>query len=272
MKNFNTLFLICLFTFCSIPLFSNELSVDSTKYNKIEANVSYYNLGSVDELYSYSIYSGSGLAYGLKYMNGNQKKNHQLTLRYAMIDRTPKSLNLDVNLFSDGDPICGKNSLIFEAFDSYRFLLEEASSNVLRLYATGTWLTTINITTNANSLPELIQSGLAAGLYSEANIKNHRFKAELFVPFVSWTVRNSYSLSMTQNYEKMSNFAFIKQNSQIQFPNSLLAVYSTFGYGYAFSKHFSVEGEYNFRYMLNTSPRPLKSVSGIYSFGLIYTF
>jgi hypothetical protein len=271
--NIRIIFLLgCLIGGSSFTLFSNGLAPDSTKYNKISVNAGYYNLGSIDELYSPFLYSGANRAYGLKFMDGNQKKNHQLAFRYATVERTPKNVVLDASLFPVDDFNLLKRSFLFEVFDVYHFLIDKASVGTFRLYATGSWFTTVNVTTNTNSLPELIESGLGAGLYGEKTIGNHKFRAELSVPLITWTVRNNYSLSMTQNYEKLSKLAFIVQNSQLQFPNSLLAVFSTLGYEYALSKKFNIEGEYHFRYMLNTSPRPLRSVAGIYSLGLTYQF
>jgi hypothetical protein len=253
-------------------LFSNDNTPDSTSCKKISINSDYYNLGSIDELYSPFLYSGANIAYGLKFMDGNRKKNHQLAFRYATIERTPKNMFLDASLFPVDDFNLLKRSFLFEAFDAYRFLIEKASAGTFRLYATGSWFTTVNVTTNANSLPELIESGLGAGFYGEKTFDRHKLRAELAIPLITCTVRNNYSLSMTQNYEQLSKLAFIVQNSQLQFPNSLMAVFSIFGYEYALSKHFNIEGEYHFRYMLNTSPRLLRSVAGIYSLGLTYQF
>jgi len=271
--NFKMFFLLgSLMGASSFTLFSNVRTSDSTKYNKISVNAGYYNLGSIDELYSHTLYSGANVAYGLKFIDGNNRKNHQLAFRYATIERTPKNVVLDASLFPVDDFNLLKRSFLFEAFDAYRFIIDKASVGTFRLYATGSWFTTVNINTNAKSLPELIESGLGAGLYGEKNLNKHKLRAEFAVPLITWTVRNNYSLSMTQNYEKQSKLAFIVQNSQLQFPNSLLAIFSTVGYEYALSNHFNIEGEYHFRYMLNTSPRPLRSVAGIYSLGLTYQF
>jgi hypothetical protein len=51
-----------------------------------------------------------------------------------------------------------------------------------------------------------------------------------------------------------------------------MAVNTEIGYDFAISKKLKLGCEYNFRYMYNSSPRKLESVSGIYSFGLTYKF
>lgn len=245
---------------------------ENKKSHKIGLNTGLYNFGSIDELYSFARYSGQGMSYGFKLWDGHSNKNHLLSLRYAMIQRHPNGLQLDTNYFAVTDPNLVKNSFMFEAIDHYRYLIKSVSNQYIKLYGEGVWLTSVNITTNANSLPELIQSGVGAGLYSTANLRKHQFSAEIHVPLVTLTVRNSYSMSLTQNYEKLSKLAFIRQNDQLQFPNSLLALNTTLEYEYAISKQLSVSGEYNLRLMLNTSPRPLRSINSIYSMNLLFKY
>ena len=77
---------------------------------------------------------------------------------------------------------------------------------------------------------------------------------------------------MTQDYEELDNFSFIRQNDQLQFINTLFAVNAEIGYTCSVSKWFDIGCEYSFRYMYNSSPRELKSVTGIYTIGLTYKF
>jgi hypothetical protein len=242
------------------------------KSHKIGLNTGLYNFGSIDELYSFARYSGQGMCYGLKLWDGHTNKNHLLSLRYAMIQRHPNGLHLDPKYFANTDPNLVKNSFMFEAIDHYRYLIKSVSNQYIKLYGEGVWATSVNITTNANSLPELIQSGVGAGLYATAAYKKHLLSGEIHVPLITWTVRNSYSMSMTQNYEKLSKLAFIRQNDQLQFPNSLLALNTSLEYEYAISKLLSISGEYNLRLMLNTSPRTLRSVNSIYSLNLLFKY
>lgn len=245
---------------------------DSLKYFKLGINSGLYNLGSIDELYSPYLYSGKAVSYGLKMMDGNNRKNHQLEFRYAFINRTPKNININPALFPERDFQVMKESFIFEAVDQYRYLITKWSTNKQKIYLTGTWQTMVNINTNANSLPELIQTGLGAGIYTTRQFNKHKVVASFSVPLIALTVRNNYSLSMTQDYEKLSEMAFIKQNAQIQSLHNLWSVDAGINYTYQFSNKFSAEANYLFRYINNSSPRPLRSTSGIYTLGLIYQF
>ena len=255
----------------SWPVLAENVTKGAKSY-KIGLNTGLYNYGSIDELYSFALYSGKGINYGLKFWNGTNKRNHLLALRLTNIDRQPHGLEVDPNYFDATDPILIKNSFLFEAVDHYRYLIKKLNNKHIKLYGQAVWLTSVNITSNAYSLPELIQSGLGTGLYSTAALKKHQFSVEVHVPVITLTVRNNYSMSMTQNFERLSKLTFIKQNIQLQFPNSIMAIYSAFQYEYAISKHFSVEGEYHFRYMLNTSPQPLRAATGIYSINLYFNF
>jgi hypothetical protein len=262
---------IILFITSPGSLFASNPEV--SKYPKeLQLNAGYYNLGSIDEIYSYNLYSGSDFCYGVKYTRGKKPVRQILSMRFSMIDRYPGSLKLSDNIVaSDARERC-LHSFLFEAFDTYQFPVNLKGVDFLRFWVTGTWLTTVNITTNSNGVPELIQSGLAPGAFLETNFSRHNFHCQLSIPIISWTVRNNYSQSMTQNYEKLDKFYFVRMNDQLQFPNSLIAVYSNVGYDFSISKRFKLECGYDFRYMYNSSPRKLELVSGIYTLGLTYKF
>jgi hypothetical protein len=260
----------------SLPkhLLSSDDGLDSEAKipKKIQLNAGYYNMGSVDEIYSYNQYSGSDICYGLKYSHGKKPVRQILSIRFSMIERRPGSLTLTDKIVAIDARERVLNSLLFDVFDSYQFPIKLKGVDFLRFWITGTWMTTVNITSNSYGVPELIQSGLATGAYLETNFLRHNFYFLISVPVISWTVRNNYSQSMTQNYESLSKFAFVMQNSQLQFPNTLLAVFTELGYEFSISKRLNLGCDYNFRYMFNSSPRKLESISGIYSFGLTYKF
>lgn len=246
---------------------------DTSKYPKqLQVNAGYYNLGSIDEIYSYNLYSGSDFCSGLKYTYGKRPVRQIISIRFSTINRRPHSLTLDENLVDSDARERILNSFLAEAFYTCQYPIELKGADYLRFWVTGTWLTTVNITSNSYGTPELVQSGLAPGAFLETNFKRHNFHYQLSIPIVSWTLRNSYSQSMTQNFEKINTFDFIRTNDQLQFPNTLLAVYSNIGYVFTLSNRFNIECEYDFRYTYNSSPRKLESVSGIYSFGLTYKF
>ena len=267
------------FYFATIILFITSAGLlfaskpDVLRYPKeLQLNAGYYNLGSVDEIYSYNLYSGSDICYGITYTHGKKPVRQILTMRFSMIKRHPGSLILSDNIFANDSRERYLNSFLFEVFDTYQFPISLKGADFLRFWVTGTWLTSVNLTTNSNSVPELIQSGLAPGAFLETNFPRHNFHCQLSVPIISWTIRNNYSQSMTQNYEKLDKFYFIKMNDQLQFPNTLLAVYSNIGYDFSISRKFKLGYNYDFRYIYNSSPRKLKSVSGIYTLGLTYKF
>lgn len=246
---------------------------DTSKYPKqLQVNAGYYNLGSIDEIYSYNLYSGSDFCYGLKYTYGKRPVRQIISIHFSTINRRPHSLILAENLVASDARERILNSFVADAFYTCQFPIELKGADYLRFWVTGTWLTTFNITLNSYGTPELVQSGLAPGAFLETNFKRHNFHCQLSVPIISWTLRNSYSQSMTQNFEKINTFNFIRSNDQLQFPNTLLAVYSNIGYVFSLSSRFNIECEYDFRYIYNSSPRKLESVSGIYSFGLTYKF
>jgi hypothetical protein len=239
---------------------------------KIQINVGYYNLGSIDEIYSYNKYSGNNVCYGLKYYSGKEPAREFTSFRFAMVDRKPGSLVIDKNLVGETDRARVLNSFLFEAIYSYQYPINLHLSDNFKFFVTGDWITTVNITTNSFGVPELIRSGISPGAMLEANIKRHYLSGRFSIPIISWTVRNNYSQSMTQNYESLDKFAFIKQNDQLQFPNTLMEIDAEIEYCFNLSKRFNIGCEYDFRYMYNSSPRQLESITGIYTVGLTYKF
>lgn len=246
---------------------------DSSKYPKqLQVNAGYYNLGSIDEIYSYNLYSGSNYCYGLKYTYGKRPVRQIISIRFSTINRRPRSLILAENLVASDARERILNSFLADALYTCQFPVELKGFDNLRFWVTGTWLTTVNITLNSYGTPELVQSGLAPGAFLETNFKRHNFHCQLSVPIISWTLRSNYSQSMTQDFEKINTFIFIRSNDQLQFPNTLLALYCNIGYDFSLTNRFNLVCEYDFRYIYNSSPRKLESVSGIYSVGLTYKF
>jgi hypothetical protein len=239
---------------------------------KLQLNTGYYNMGSIDEIYSYNRYSGSNLCYGLKYYYGKGPAREFTALRFATIDRTPGTLAIDKNLVGENARERVLNSFLFEGIYSYQYPIDLHMGRHFNFFVTGDWITTVNITSNSYGVPELIRTGISPGAMLEANFKRHTFNGRFSIPVISWTVRNGYSQSMTQNYESLDKFAFVKQNDQLQFPNTLMEIDAEIEYNFNLSKRFNIGCEYDFRYMYNSSPRKLESATGIYSVGLTYKF
>ncbi len=231
-----------------------------------------YVLASVDELYSPYNFSGKSIFYGAFW--DIQKKNykHSLKVVYTRPDRFPKSVNLNPDFFAPDDFLCVKKSFVFEVHDHYRFRINTSATGPLGKWVAGAWVTTANITTNAYGLPELVQSSIEGGICADYRIKHHSFSAEASIPLAAWALRNCYSLSMTQNYEEIDRWAFVKRNSRFQLPNTLQGFSLSAGYRWQCNKHMVVTADYLFRYGINRLPRPLRSVTGIYSLGAGYSF
>jgi hypothetical protein len=255
-------------------LFGQESSAKNRVKNQKQIQISsgYYHLGSIDEIYSNNIYSGGNICYGLKYSFGKTPALQSTTLRYAMINRYPNQIIASDTYFTDGSRERVLQSFIFEAIYSYQYPIQLHEGSKFRLFVTGDWITTINITNNAEGVPELVRSGISPGARLDYNLKHHSFSGRFSIPFISWTVRNNYSQSMAQTYESLDKMAFVKQNSQLQFPNTFLEIATEWSYNYDLSKHFRVGCEYDFRYLYNSSPRKLYSVTGIYTAGVTYKF
>jgi hypothetical protein len=239
---------------------------------KLQINAGYYNLGSVDKIYSNNLYTGHSICYGLKYNYGKGPAREFTSLRYAMVDRTPAPSIANNTLFAADSRERILKSFLFEAIYSYQYPIDLHMGDNLSFYFTGDWITTVNITTNSYGVPELARSGLSPGAMLEATIRRHIFSGRFSIPVVSWSVRNNYSQSMAQNYESLDKFAFVKQNDKLQFPNTLMEVDAVIEYTFNLSKRFNIGCEYDFRYMYNSSPRKLESVTGIYTAGLTYKF
>ncbi|HNW49557.1 MAG TPA: hypothetical protein PKH79_00660 [Prolixibacteraceae bacterium] len=252
---------------------SNPVASDTGKNpKKLQISAGYYNLGSVDEIYSDHLYSGHDICYGLKYYYGKGAAREFTSLRMAMVDRTPHSLVLDDNTYGESDRARILNSFLFEAIYSYQYPIRLQGAEHLKLFVTGDWITTVNLTTNSYGVPELVRSGISPGVQLEANFNRHILNGRFYFPLVSWTVRNNYSQSMTQNYESLDKLYFVRKNDQLQFLNTLQEICAELEYRLILSDRFDIGCEYDFRYMHNSSPRELRSATGIYTAYVTYKF
>ncbi len=260
------LFALLLFTaFCS-----RAENISSPVSSFMGIKVGYRNIASMDKLYSPFVYAGQSSVFGIGWGKDRGKLSLETDIHFSNTTRTAHSLEGIPRSYEQGHFLLAKNSFLLDVNDYYRFRLTDLHRD-LQIYFSGLWFTSVNITTNANGLPELIQSGLAPGIMVRSTPGKHHFRAELHVPLVAWTVRNHYSLSAPQTYEKLSKFDYILRNSLFQTPVSNPALYATFSYGYSFSKKISARAGYNFRYLHNRTPLLLQSVSGVYSISFIYT-
>lgn len=246
-------------------------NADSSPVQKsIAVKKGLYNMASIDNLYSPFLYSGKSYLLGFGWGKEERKRSFETDFSFSNIQRKPLSLQELPASYENGHHHLVKNSFIFEVMDYYRFLISKADHNNLQIFFSGLWFTTLNITTNANGVPELFQSGIAPGIQVRRKAGTHSFKAELHLPLAAWTVRNSYSISSAQIYEKKSKLDFIRQNSMLQTPISNPGLFGTLGYEWCFNPRLSLKANYSFRYLQSKKPQMLKTVSGIYSLALIY--
>lgn len=247
---------------------ANPDSISISKHFAVKVGV--YNLASIDNIYSPFIYSGKSFVLGMGWGKEKKGRSFETDLSFSNIQRKATSLEGIPNSYEDGHYHIVRNSFVLEVMDYYRFLITDMEQKKLQIFFSGLWFTTVNLTTNASGVPELIQSGIAPGIFVRYKAGRHRLRAELHLPIVAWTVRNNYSMSSAQIYEKLSKFDFILQNSMLQTPISNPGIYTNFAYEYFLAKKFSIKANYSFKYIYNSKPQTLKSVSGIYSVSLIF--
>jgi hypothetical protein len=190
-------------------------------------------------------------------------------MHYSNIKRNALSLNEIPISYPADHFLVVRNSSIFEVMEYFRYKVYDLPEHGIDMKFSGLWFTTINVINNSGGLPELIQSGLAPGFMIRKQSGRHIFKTEVHIPLISWTVRNNYSMSMAQTFEKFSILAFTRQNMMFQTPLSNPGVLATFSYYYRLSNSFTIEGNYFFRYHNNRKPHELQSASGIYTISFI---
>lgn len=260
-----------LLTNCILAVSTNAFATDSISVNKYLGGMAgVYNMASIDKVYSPFSYSGKSATFG--FIRGSEKINRsfETNIFFSNIQRKARSLDGVLTPYEPGHFHLVKNSFVLEIMEYFRFLMKDFQEEKLQFYFSGLWFTSVNITTNSSGVPELIQSGIAPGIMVRRKIRDHSFKTEIHSSLLTWSVRNSYSVSSAQTYEKLSKFDFIMQNSMIQTPISNQCLYINCSYGYSISEKFSMRANYNSKYMHNNRPQTLKSISGIYSISLIY--
>jgi hypothetical protein len=235
-----------------------------------QLNSGYFNYASLDNLYSDNVYAGGNLFYGIAF--GTRKKILTHTsVKFSILNRNPRSLSISPGIVSDSRFV-KINHLHFELDNIYRFQVWKGKFDNLKLYISGNWFTSGDFVINDHiQVPELFLSSIAPGAYAEYGYKSSLFYIQLSSSLISYTCRSSYSLSVVQDFEKFDNVAFTKDNSRIQFPNSLFTFFANAGWKVNIFNRFGMQMEYHFRYLYDSKPRILKSVTGIYSIGLVYT-
>lgn len=253
----------------SISAFGND-SVQVTRFLMPELGL--YRMASIDRLYSPLIYSGAAPMLGFVFGKNTPTKSFDTNFRISNIERKPQFVDINNSGYDANHMNVLKKSFMFEVVDNFYFNIPNLSTPNSRFLVGGTWLTTVNIMTNMNALPELIQTGIAGGFRYQKQWQSHRFQLEASVPLFAISVRNNYSLTAPQNYEQLNKWDFVKRNSSFLFATQMPAVYSQLQYEYCFARKWSAVAKYHFRYVQNIQPQLLQSVSGIYSLGLKYNY
>ena len=251
----------------SFELKANPDSIAVLKTFALKAGI--YNMASIDKTYSPFIYDGQSIVFGIGWGKEMPKRSRHTLMHYSYIKRNALSLNKIPVSYPADHFLVVRNSFIFEVMDYFRYMIYDLPEHGFDIKFSGLWFTTINVISNSGGVPELIQSGLAPGFMLRKQSGRHIFKSEVHTPLIAWTVRNNYSMSMPQTYEKLSKLAFIRQNMMLQTLISNPGVLAAFTYSYRLSNSFTVEGNYFFRYHINRKPHDLQSASGIYTISFI---
>ena len=194
-------------------------------------------------------------------------------VKFSIFDRVPKSLEIDPSIAAALDSrLVNINQLHLEMENIYRFRILQSNSKNTTIYFSANWCTLADWVINDHMNPELIISSIAPGFYYEYNMKNIQLYIQFSSSLLSYTCRNSYSFARSDNRETYGSFDFIGDNSHIQFPNSLITCFTYAGLNIKVSKHWGINAEYYFRYMNDTEPRTLKSITNICSIGISYKF
>ena len=241
-----------------------------TAQYEYQVHSGYFNYASLDNLFSDNVYSGGNLFYEIAF---DMRKNIlvQTSVNFSIFDRKPKSLTLYPSIVSSDSRLNRIHQLHFELENSYSFPILKGRFANVNLYITGNWFTSGDYVLDDNSMnPELLVSSIAPGLYGEYYLKALLLYTHLSSTLISYTCRNNYSNYRYADYEEYGPSDFFRENSHIQFPNSLGAFLTNTGCKVNLTNRFGVQIEYHFRYLYDSEPRILKSITSIYSLGLFY--
>jgi hypothetical protein len=139
------------------------------------------------------------------------------------------------------------------------------------VFITAGWMNHINYTLNEDD-PEVFLSSIAPGMALEYGIKKHKFGIDFSIPVISLALRDPYHISQPQLDDEYSELQYLKENLKVRSFGNLKVLYAQIYYRYQISRRVLFGARYQFHYISYQEPRPLRSVSGIYSAGFTYTF
>ncbi len=225
---------------------------------------------SADLLYSPLVYTGKSIGIGLVFGKEKSRSASETSIYYHRTTKSPSTLENQIRSFERGHFLLEKQSFNLKIRNYRRYSIPGTESLGLKLYFSGLWFTSINITTNAMGLPELVQTGLAPGFCAVQRVGHHQISLDAHVSLLSLSIRNNYSMSATQTYERFSKLNFIRQNIRLQSAFSDRQVFARLSYQYPIGRALHASAAYEFGYLHNTLPKSLRSVEGFYSLSILY--
>jgi hypothetical protein len=225
---------------------------------------------SADLLYSPLVYSGKSIGVGLSFGKEKSRSTSETSIYFHLTTKKSATLENQIRSFERGHYLLEKQSFNLKIRDYRRFEISGTESLGLKLYFSGLWFTSINITTNAMGLPELVQTGLAPGFCAIKSAGRHQISIDAHVSLLSLSIRNNYSMSAPQTYERFSKLNFIRQNIRLQSAFSDRQIFARLSYQYPIGRVLHATAAYEFGYLHNTQPKNLRSVEGFYSLAILY--
>ncbi len=225
-----------------------------------------WNLASIDEMYSFQKYYGNHFFGGLSFGFIKPQSRHLISFQYSEIKRRCNHF-----IYSDGlleHRYQVMNSMIIDLDYSYQRSIHTGD---LTIFASITWMNSFNYTVNEDD-PEVFLSSLAPGALLEYKFKKHIIGLDFSVPVISLALRDPYYISEAQTDEDYDELKYLIDNLKVESFGNLAVLNAKLHYQYPLSKRIAFDARYQFRYISYQEPRPLRSVSGIYSAGFTINF
>lgn len=264
------MFYLKLFIFISLLPFAfpnYAMQKDSTHIKELTMQSGISTLHSIDYLYTYKIFTGTGLHMQLGFTFGKEKSSHRIYSGYACVTRYPDNLIIpeEFNLFNNR--YRQLKSVVIDLNYSY---IRKMNSRFASVYITGNVFASTN--KSKGSELEWLYCGVGPGCIVSKKLNKNIFSMELSYPLVSFTLRNSYYTLGTQTYNQDGNEFYVKELMQIKFFTESLMIYGTIGYKFLFTEKFKFIANYHFRYVRIKYPRLLEGIMVNYAIGCSYTF
>lgn len=226
-------------------------------------------LASVDWLYSPFAYSGSAPVAGIQFGVVKNKFRFRTQVWKAKAERPAQSLKHLTHTYPENHYLLKKQSFILAANTHFQYRISPDNRGHV-FFVSGLWYTGINITTNAMGAPELVQSGIAPGIAFEKLLRQHRLGVEGHVSLLSVNLRNHYSLSLAQTYERLKKSDFVRQNIHFQTPKSAQKLFLSLTYAYPLSENLLLGVDFHSSVIRNSLPAKLASKETLFTINLNY--